>query len=67
MRRRGREQGREKKYICSGREGTNKALPWDREDTDMTYRKMPVYKGMRGNPMLGYVRIRYLILVGHVN
>jgi len=31
----------------------DKVLPLDREKTDMAYREMAVYKGKRGNPMLG--------------
>jgi hypothetical protein len=28
-------------------------LPLDREETDVAHRQMQVYKGKRGNPMLG--------------
>lgn len=33
----------------------NKGLPLDREETDMTYRQISIYKGKRENPMLGWV------------
>ena len=44
--RRGREQGRDLHQ-------RDKGLPLDREETDMAHRQMVVYKGKRGNPMLG--------------
>ena len=50
--RRGREQGSGGRNICPGG-GRDKGLPLDREETDMAYGKMAVYKGKRGNPMLG--------------
>ena len=31
----------------------DKGLSLDREETDEAYRKMAVYKGKRGNPVLG--------------
>lgn len=31
----------------------DKGLPLDREETDMTYRQILIYKGKRGNPILG--------------
>ena len=48
--RRESEQGRGEMGICSG---GDKGLPLDREETDVAHRQMQVYKGKRGNPMLG--------------
>jgi hypothetical protein len=36
-----------------GRDGSNKGLPLHREEINMTLREMTVYKGEKGNPMLG--------------
>ena len=36
-------------FVPEGKEGQ----PQDREEIDMTHRQMAVYKGKRGNPMLG--------------
>ena len=41
----------------------DKGLPLDREETDVAHRKMVVYKS-KGKPC---VRMRCLILIGHVN
>lgn len=49
-RRRGREQGKEVGIFVLEWE---KGLPLDRGDTDVDLRKMVVYKGIKGNPMLG--------------
>ena len=38
---------REKVYVAV------EGLPLDREETDVAHRKMAVYKGKRGNPVLG--------------
>lgn len=31
----------------------DKGQPWDRKETDVTHRKLAVYKDKRGNPVLG--------------
>lgn len=38
-------------YLFGG--GDDKGLPLDRGETDLTHRQMAIYKGKRGNPMLG--------------
>lgn len=43
-------EGEEEGYLSLG----DKGLPVDREETDMAQRKMEVYKGEKGNPVLGW-------------
>lgn len=49
MRERGRNKGEGAEYLSWRDEG----LPLHREETDMAYRQMEVYKGKEGNLMLG--------------
>lgn len=58
--RRGRERGRGGRVFVL----EDKGLPLDREEIDIGCRKMSVYKGTRGNPM---VRMWCLIVIGHLN
>ena len=48
---------REKWKVTGRRAGVfvseGEGLPLDREETDVAHRQMVVYKGKRGNPMLG--------------
>lgn len=40
-------------YVSLGCGGAGKGLPQDTQETDMTHRQMEVYKGKRGDSMLG--------------
>ena len=50
MEKRNKGEGREV-YVLEGEKG----LPQDSEKTDMAHRKMAVYKGANGTPMLGCI------------
>ena len=51
-RRREREGWRGGRDICSV-VGAGKRVSLDREETDVAHRQMTIYKGKRGNPVLG--------------
>ena len=52
MREKGKGTREKGKGYLSWRE-TGQGLPLDKEEMIMAHRKMAVYKGKRGNPMLG--------------
>jgi hypothetical protein len=49
MREKGKGRGRGEDVFASEAQG----LPLDREEKDLAHRKIAVYKGKRGNPVLG--------------
>lgn len=51
-----------------GKETRERDMPLDTEDTDVTQKKMTVYKGTTDDKAISpCVRMGYLILIGHVN